>query len=128
MRPHKEGRMEISIGPDFGDARQRAINTGALGESIAHTTNELQELKRLVAFLLAKLTAGETVKLTDEAVLRFYGLPTDASEAEAGRRAKSFLEPLGLLECGRCKAKAKDVPGVTDEKCPFCGEPIGSVE
>ena len=105
-----------------------SLNTEHQNENIARSASRLGELERVVGFLIAKGIAGEPISLADEPLRRFLQLPEDAAKnpQKYMQQALASLEPLGLLECKSCQSKLKDIPGFLDEKCPICGEPVGS--
>ena len=85
------------------------------------------QLERIVSYLLVRLLRGEPVSARDRIVREFLNL----SDLQDDDRALStilgqLVEPLGLLTCPQCGAKIRDVPGVTDERCHWCGALVGS--
>ena len=93
----------------------------------AGTSNTVRH-ERILRYLLARMVTGEPVTLADAPVREFLGLPDDAAE-NPERYLPRLLEALGgatLMTCPKCRAKVKDIPGVTEESCPFCGEFVGS--
>ncbi len=85
------------------------------------------QLERIVSYLLVKLLRGERVSAQDRIVREFLNLSNVRSDEEAlAAILGQLVEPLGLLTCPSCGAKIRDVPGVTDERCHWCGAAVGS--
>lgn len=118
--------MAFDMDPSGG--KLQSLDDTHIRDSMSRTACRVAELEKIVGFLLAKMIQGETVSLADGPVRRFLRIPEDAKDNPAKylQVALAALEPKGLLRCGACGAKAKDIPGFFDEKCPICGEPIGS--
>ncbi len=85
------------------------------------------QLERMVAYLLIKAYRGENISLQDKIVREFLNLSSVRDDEDSINAVFSQLvEPLGLLTCPECGAKIRDVPGVTDERCHWCGAYVGS--
>ena len=85
------------------------------------------QLERMVAYLFIKLYRGERLDTQDRIVREFLHLSSVREDEDSLNAIFSQLvEPLGLLTCPQCGAKIRDVPGVTDERCHWCGALVGS--
>ncbi len=83
---------------------------------------------KVLRYLIARLVTGEPVSLGDEPIRTYLGLPADAA-TNPDKYLPIVLQALGpapLMTCPKCQSKLKDVPGVTNERCPFCGHEVGS--
>ena len=88
---------------------------------------KIVQLERIVSYLLVKLLRGEELSTKDKIVREFLNLSKVRSDEEAlVAILGQLLEPLGLLTCPSCGAKIRDIPGVTDERCHWCGALVGS--
>lgn len=101
---------------------------------IAQNAKQLQalavdfaELEKFVVYLAAKLALGQSLSPDDPAVRDFLRL----GRADDPRRA--LLELVGNLQhkhtpkvvtCPKCGAGVRDVQGVLDERCQFCGATV----
>jgi hypothetical protein len=85
------------------------------------------QLERMVSYLIIRLVRGQQIDLQDKIVREFLNLSKVRDDQETLDAILSHLvKPLGLLSCPSCGAKIKDVPGVVDEKCHWCGAYVGS--
>lgn len=84
-------------------------------------------LERIVSYLIIRLIRNQPIDLKDKVVREFLNLSSVREDQQSLDAILSHLvEPLGLLTCGGCGAKIKDVPGVLDERCHWCGAYVGS--
>lgn len=88
---------------------------------------EFAELEQFVVYLAAQLALGQAVSAEDPVVRAFLRLRKD----DDPRRA--LLELVGNLQhkhaprvvtCPTCGAGVRDVRGVLDERCQFCGATV----
>ncbi len=85
------------------------------------------QLERIVSYLLIKAYRNERIHLEDRIVREFLNLSSVRNDEDSLNAILSQLvEPLGLLTCPECGAKIRDVPGLTDERCHWCGAFVGS--
>ena len=85
------------------------------------------QLERMVSYLIIRLVRDERIDLSDKIVREFLNLSEVRDDQDSLDAILSHLvKPLGLLSCPDCGAKIKDVPGVLDEKCMWCGSYVGS--
>lgn len=83
---------------------------------------EVQELRTVVGALLLQSLQGTPPDLTQEPFSRFFNVPAGSSPAEALAHAVRIAAPaLGKVSCPECGAVVKDLAGVTNERCVFCG-------
>ena len=114
---------KATIGTRVTAVRERRQN-----QEIVRAWARIGELERIAAYLLAKMIRKEPVTLQEEPVRRFLRLPEDAADNpdKYMQEALDALEPIGLLQCAACGSEVRDIPGFVDEKCPVCGEHVGS--
>ena len=87
---------------------------------------KVMQLERMVSYLAIRLFRKQPIDLDDKVVREFLNLSRVRDDHDSLDAILSHLvEPLGLLTCPDCGAKIKDVPGVLDEKCHWCGASIG---
>lgn len=88
---------------------------------------DFAELEKFVVYLAAKLALGEAVEPDDPVVRQFLRV----GKQDDPRRA--LLELVGNLQhrhaprvvtCPKCGAGVRDVRGVRDERCQFCGATV----
>lgn len=103
-------------------------------QDIGHNTADLSalrgamlDLEKFVVYLTAKLALGQPLEPDDPVVREFLRVKKD----EDPRRA--LLELVGqfqhrhtprLVTCPKCGAGVRDVRGVLDERCQFCGATV----
>lgn len=106
-------------------------------DSRSHTRQILNRLSMRVdaleemnAFLIAELyNNGIPFDITDKHIKRFFKIPNSVEDKDVILPIiLQSLKPYGLLDCLKCGAKVKDLPGYTKEECIWCGNPIGSKE
>lgn len=85
------------------------------------------QLERMVAYLIIRQVRNQPINLNDKIVREFLNLSDVRDDQDSLDAVFAHLvKPLGLLTCPECGAKIKDVPGILDEKCMWCGSYIGS--
>lgn len=85
------------------------------------------QLERMVSYLMIHLLRDRPINLNDKIVREFFNLSEVREDQDSLDAIYAHLvKPLGLLTCLQCGAKIKDVPGVLDEKCMWCGAYVGS--
>lgn len=118
---------------DNDDFFQRRWNE-MVSADMAHGASEMAALRaqvvaleKLVVYLGAKLALGESPG-PDDATLRDF---LHIGEGRDGRRALlelvAQLQPtqaVRIVTCPGCGAGVKDLPGVHDERCQFCGATV----
>jgi hypothetical protein len=96
-------------------------------QDLAMLAIELAELEKFVVYFAAKAALGQPVTAEDPVLASFLKL----GKKEDPRRA--LLELVGhlahqyaprLVQCPSCGAGVRDVHGVTDERCTFCGATV----
>jgi hypothetical protein len=88
---------------------------------------KVMQLERMVSYLIIRLVRDQQIDLGDKIVREFLNLSKVRSDQDSLDAIFSHLvKPLGLLTCPSCGAKIKDVPGIVDEKCHWCGAYVGS--
>jgi len=85
------------------------------------------QLERIVSYLIVRLARNQPLDLNDRIVREFLNLSKARDDNDSLNVILSQLvAPLGLLTCPECGAKIRDVPGVIDERCHWCGAYVGS--
>ncbi len=83
---------------------------------------EVQALRTVVGALLIGSLQGRLPDLTQDPFRSFFNVPDGADPAAALAHAVRIAAPaLGKVTCPECGAVVKDLAGVTDERCVFCG-------
>lgn len=99
--------------------------------AITRAQEDIRELERMLIYLLGKLAMGESVTLADPVIKEFLHLEKAGKEAE-----KELLETLGkirhgadprLTKCPKCGAGVRDLAGVHDEVCQWCGHQLQTI-
>lgn len=107
--------------------RLQSQDIGKNTQDLALLALELAELEKFVVYLAAKAALGQPVTAEDPVLASFLKL----GKKDDPRRA--LLELVGhlahqhaprLVQCPSCGAGVRDVRGVTDERCTFCGATV----
>jgi hypothetical protein len=115
-------------GPDR-DLHARTVAAGAatdVMETKAETRAKLLRIEALLGYLTTKILLGQPLAATDDPVLAFFQISPKNPDplkriAEIGAR---YAKMLGIVECPSCGSSVKDVEGVTNEVCGFCGATV----
>ena len=107
---------------DLGTSAEPESQTGGLVES----ARRIGELEQVVAHLVAHIARTDRSVLQQDTIRRYLGMSESADAIQAINHAKDRLRPLGMLDCDKCGAKVRDMPGFTDERCILCGHLVGS--
>ena len=107
--------------------RMQSAEIGDNRRDISHLQAQVMGLEQMLVYLVGQLSLGQKVDLADPAVQEFLHVKGE----EDPRRAVLHLvgnfrgkyEPK-LITCPTCGAKVRDLPGVTDEVCSWCGEQL----
>ena len=105
--------------------RLQSAEIGRNTRDLAGLQQQVVELEKLLVYLVGRMALGEKLGLDDPEVRRFLHLG-DAEDPERAVLAmvRGFEQRTGpkVVECPRCGAGVRDLPGVTDERCGMCGE------
>ncbi|MBW2700391.1 MAG: hypothetical protein JRF33_06190 [Deltaproteobacteria bacterium] len=105
-------------------------------EQITDNLQALRELKinfmdleKTMVYMVSKLALGQSIDLEDPVFKDFLHMnKVDDKHRAALELIAHFSVKKGgkakLVECPNCHAKIKDVPGVTDEICTWCGHQL----
>ncbi len=109
--------------------RMQSVDIGENRTDITHLQSQVMALEQTLVYLVGKLALGQQISLDDPAIVDFLHL----KDAEDPKR--DVLELVGnfrgryepkLITCTRCGAKVRDLPGVTDEVCSWCGQQLST--
>jgi hypothetical protein len=107
--------------------RLQSQDIGKNSQDLALLALELAELQKFVVYLAAKAALGQPLTPEDPVLASFLKV----GKKDDARRA--LLELVGhlahqhaprLVQCPACGAGVRDVHGVTDERCTFCGATV----
>lgn len=107
--------------------RWQSENIGKNTRDLAMLGIEVAELEKFIVYLAAKAALGHAVTAEDPVLASFLKV----GKKDDPRRA--LLELVGhiahqhaprLVQCPSCGAGVRDVHGVTDERCTFCGTTV----
>ena len=91
-------------------------------EGLLEVQRLLRQLRGAVLQLVLAQHRGEQIPLDHQVVLELMELPagTSAEEVE-GRLVRAQAQVLGTTKCPGCGGAVRDLEGVTDEVCQWCG-------
>ncbi|MFO0598402.1 MAG: hypothetical protein U0228_24060 [Myxococcaceae bacterium] len=110
--------------------RWNMLQTEDIGRNkvdVAKLAVEVAELEKFVIYLAGKAALGEALTPEDPTLMQFVC----TRDAKDPRRA--LVEIVGKLRdrttprivpCPKCGAGVRDLHGITDEKCQFCGATV----
>lgn len=114
------------------DRHARAVASGAsadIAEAKAEIRAKLDRIEALLGYLTAKALTGSPLDASDQPVLTFFGISSKHPNplkriAEIG--ALRYGKKLGIVECQSCGSNVKDLEGITEETCSFCGATVAT--
>jgi hypothetical protein len=117
-------------GWDYFQRRWNVMQDAQIAENqkgIVNLEGQLVALERMLVYALVKGALGQPLGLDDPLLQEFLHL----KEVEDPRRALLELasnlrgvDQERLVTCPTCGAKVRDIPGVLDEVCSWCGQQI----
>ena len=112
------------------DRHARAVASGAasdIAEAKAEIRARLDKIETLLGYLTAKMLVGEALRASDTPILDFFGISNknpDPLKMIRSRAATRIGKVLGNVECPSCGSNVRDIEGVLDETCTFCGAKV----
>ena len=109
--------------------RQQSADIGRNAVDLAALTAELADLEKLMVYVVANAALGQPLTADDPVVRGFLKL----TRVEDPRRA--LLELVAnirhqhsprVVACPKCGAGVRDLVGVTNERCQFCGATLST--
>lgn len=109
--------------------RQQSADIGRNTVDLAALTAELADLEKLMVYVVANAALGQPLTADDPVVRDFLKL----ARVEDPRRA--LLELVAnirhqhsprVVACPKCGAGVRDLAGVTNERCQFCGATLST--
>jgi len=117
-------------GWDYFQHRWNVLQDSQIAENqkgIVNLEGQVVVLERMLVYLLARSALGQPLTLEDPVLVEFLHLKDVADPRRALLELVSRLrgvEKERLVTCPTCGAKIRDIPGVFDEACSWCGQQI----
>ncbi len=91
-------------------------------EGLLEVQRQLRQLRGAVLQLVLAQHRGERIPLDHKVVLDLLEMaPGTSLEEVENRLRRSQAQVLGTTRCPSCAGAVRDLEGVTDEVCPWCG-------
>ncbi len=109
--------------------QQQSADIGRNAVDLAALTAELADLEKLMVYVVANAALGQPLTADDPVVRDFLKL----ARVDDPRRA--LLELVAnirhqhsprVVACPKCGAGVRDLVGVTNERCQFCGATLST--
>jgi hypothetical protein len=117
-------------GWDYFQNRWNVLQDTQIAENqkgIVNLEGQVVVLERMLVFVLAKAGLGQPITLEDPVLQEFLHLKGVADPKRALLELVAKLKGVDkerLVTCPTCGAKIRDIPGVFDEVCSWCGQQI----
>ncbi|HOX46101.1 MAG TPA: hypothetical protein PK668_21035 [Myxococcota bacterium] len=117
-------------GWDYFQHRWNVLQDAQIAENqkgIVNLEGQVVLLERTLVYVLAKGALGQPIGLEDPVLAEFLHLKDVADPRRALLELVSRLKGVDkerLVTCPTCGAKIRDIPGVLDEVCSWCGQQI----
>ena len=115
---------------DPHDRATRDIASATTTE-LAHVNTQLRarldKIEALLGLLTARLLTGQPFTANDREVLDFFGISDKTPnplKLVVQRAAARHAGVLGMVECPSCGSNVRDLEGVLEETCGFCGATV----
>lgn len=126
--------MDSTLPPDDPTRRlaksTRDLATATVAD-VSHMNTQLRarldKIEALLGLLTTRLLTGQPFRATDRAVLDFFGISDknpDPLKLIVQRTAARQASVLGMVECPSCGSNVRDLEGVLEETCTFCGATV----
>ncbi len=87
----------------------------------------VRDLRSAVLQIVLAQVEGRPPDLSHPAILSLIGLPPGTDPERALDHLRRSQAPVrGLVTCPSCGSQVRDVEGITDERCPWCGEALST--
>ncbi len=92
-------------------------------EGLLEVQRQLRQLRTLLLQVLLAQHRGEQVPLDSPRVLELLDLPTGASvETVEARLVRAQAQVTGTTVCSECGGAIRELEGITEPVCPWCGD------
>lgn len=107
-------------------------NISSLQSAVSELGNNFVELEKTMLYVVAKLALDQPIGLEDPVLRQFLHLDEEDPRRGALELIAHFSAKRGgqvdLVDCPHCGAKVKDIKGVTDEVCTWCGHQLTTAD
>lgn len=104
--------------------RMQSADIGRNTRDVAEVAANLVELEQFLVYVTAKALLGEPLTLEDKTLRTFLKIDKEDDPRRALVETIAHVqhrhEPK-LVKCPRCGSGVRDLRGITDETCNFCG-------
>lgn len=104
--------------------RMQSADIGTNKTDIVQLQGQVMQLEQMLVYVMAKLAIGEAPPLSDPSVRKFLqidGVEDPRRAAEELARTFEARHSPRIVTCPSCGAGVRDLPGITNERCGWCG-------
>jgi len=94
-----------------------------LARRLTEMHEEQREMRRVLAIIVHRLMDQQILEGSEEEVEQFLAAYQPSGEGAKSAAARMANEVIGKVRC-QCGAVINDIKGITNERCPWCGEQI----
>jgi hypothetical protein len=110
---------------------QQSADIGQNKLDLVAMAEDARELEKFVVYLTAKSALGQRLEPEDPVLRAFLKVGHDEDPKRALLELVSKMEhryTKRVVKCPKCGAGVRDVRGVHDERCQFCGATVPTQE
>jgi hypothetical protein len=97
-----------------------------LGGTLTELRQENRELRKAIMRLTERLLSADILGESDQRWLaELFGQHAQGGDSLKQAAARAAHQVVGKVRC-RCGALIDDIEGITDERCPWCGEQVAT--
>jgi len=117
---------------DYFQARWNHLQSADIGRNtvdIARLTADLAELEKFLVYVAAKAALAQPLTIDDPVVRSFLRLTRSDDPRRALVEIVANMQHLHrprVVTCPKCGAGVRDLVGVKDERCQFCGATLAT--
>jgi hypothetical protein len=102
----------------------QSVDIGANAKDIVHLQTQVMQLEQMMVYLVAKTALGQGLTMESPTVKKFLHVQDGEDVTKAATQVVRSMEGrfvTKIVTCPSCGAGVRDLPGVTDETCNWCG-------
>lgn len=104
--------------------RMQSVDIGLNKMEIKRLHEDVLTLERVLVYLLTKIVLGQKLSIDDPVVREYLHIEKaenpEQALAEIAGKVKHASDPR-LVKCPKCGSAVRDLEGVHDETCMWCG-------
>lgn len=107
--------------------RMQSVDIAANKTDVTHLQTQVMQLEQMLVYVVAKAALGQPLTAESPVLQKFFRVREGDDPKQAATQVVRSMEGkfvTRVVTCPSCGAGVRDLPGVTDELCNWCGTEI----